>query len=101
MTTHAAVTSIEDRKSFSFGNVIRALWFFLMEYRKRYVVWNIIIFLAHFFALVPPLILGRVVDFFTAYRPGDSLFIFILHYLERSMFLLLLLDFPLRAFWAA
>lgn len=42
-------------------------------YRKPFVSWSIILILFSFYQLVPPLLIGYIIDFFTAYKPGESL----------------------------
>jgi ABC-type multidrug transport system fused ATPase/permease subunit len=59
--------------SFSWVDVPKAIWHFLGENKFRYIGFNALLFAVLFYDLVPPFILGKIVDFFTAYHPGDSL----------------------------
>jgi ABC-type multidrug transport system fused ATPase/permease subunit len=58
---------------FSFLEPLKSIWFFLDRDRIKFVVWTSILFIAYFFKLIPPLIIGLIVDFFISYNPGDSL----------------------------
>lgn len=65
----------EDAK-FSWLNVPQAIGTFLDGDQKRFVFFNIVLFTVFFYELVPPYIVGKVIDFFTHYRTGDSLKLF-------------------------
>ena len=54
-------------------DVPRSIWHFLGENRFRWVGYNLILFTVLFYDLVPPFILGKIVDFFTNYHVGESL----------------------------
>lgn len=41
--------------------------------KKAFLFWNSILIIVQFYQLVPPLIIGRIVDFFTEYTPGAPL----------------------------
>lgn len=58
---------------FSFLEPLKSIWFFLDRDRIKFVVWTSILFIAYFFKLIPPLIIGLIVDFFISYNPGDPL----------------------------
>jgi ABC-type multidrug transport system fused ATPase/permease subunit len=53
--------------------VPKAIWRFLGEKKAAYVTFNILLFAVFFYELVPPYIIGKIVDFFVRYRSGDSL----------------------------
>lgn len=57
----------------SFWTAQKTIWLFLGDKKKDYVLYNIIIFLVFFYDLVPALVFGKVVDFFTEYEKGDNL----------------------------
>lgn len=65
-----------DEASMSIGKVGRVFWYFLEGYRKSFVFWSLLVVLLSFYQLVPPLIVGIIVDFFTKYIPGESLHFF-------------------------
>lgn len=50
-----------------------AVWRFLGKQRRKFLVWNTTLILVNFYQLLPPLVLGAVIDFFTQYKPGQSL----------------------------
>lgn len=54
-------------------DVLKAIWYFLGPNRKKYVFLNTVLFAVLFYELVPPFIVGKVVDFFSHYKPGGSL----------------------------
>ncbi len=73
MTADAATLSVEKG---SWLDVVRAIWHFLGKNKRKYVFFNGVLFLVLFYDLVPPYIVGRVVDFFSHYTDGASLTIF-------------------------
>jgi len=70
MITDAATLSVEKS---SWLDVVRAIWHFLGKNKKKYVFFNSVLFLVLFYELIPPYIVGRVVDFFSHYTEGGSL----------------------------
>lgn len=58
---------------FSWLDVPRAIWHFLDADRKRWATLNIVLLLVLFYEIIPPLVLGRIVDFFTTHHRGESL----------------------------
>lgn len=67
------------QKDFTWLDIFRSIWHFLEKDKAKYVFFNIILFLVFFYELVPALILGKIVDFFTIWRQGDSLKIFYIY----------------------
>ena len=65
----------DQRKYTKFGwlDLIRSVWFFLEGTRVSFVFWTILLFIGFFYYLVPPFIVGKLVDFFTKYHAGESL----------------------------
>ncbi|MFA5987536.1 MAG: ABC transporter transmembrane domain-containing protein, partial [Candidatus Paceibacterota bacterium] len=59
--------------NFSWLDVPKAVWHFLGENKTRWIGFNILLFVILFYDLVPPLIMGKIVDFFTSYYAGQSL----------------------------
>lgn len=59
--------------NFSWLSVLKAIWFFLEDQRKKWVWWNVVIFIVHFYELIPPILIGFIVNFFTSYQDGDTL----------------------------
>src|SRR5437868_3708789 len=60
----------------SWFDVLKAIWHFLGENKSKYVFFNTILFGVLFYELVPPFVVGRVVDFFSHYQAGESLQLF-------------------------
>jgi len=61
---------------FTYFDIFRSIWHFLDDNKKRYVFFNTVLFTILFYDLVPPLIIGKIIDFFISYNKGDSLSIF-------------------------
>ncbi len=78
---------------FSWFDVPKTIWMFLDRDRGRFIFFNILLFAVFFYELVPPFIMGKVVDFFTRYHSGDSLqsFYFYLIFLAISYALIALI----------
>ncbi len=60
-------------KKFGWLDIPKSIWYFLDKDKPRWVTFNIILFVIFFYDLVPPFIVGRIIDFFTKYHAGDSL----------------------------
>jgi ABC-type multidrug transport system fused ATPase/permease subunit len=59
---------------FSWKELAKAIWFLLDlgGTRRRYVIFIILLFIVLGYSIVPPLIIGSIVNFFTNYKSGDS-----------------------------
>lgn len=62
----------------SFWQAQKTIWLFLGDQKKKYVFYNLLTFVIFFYDFVPPLVFGRVIDFFTNYEKGQSLTTFYL-----------------------
>jgi ABC-type multidrug transport system fused ATPase/permease subunit len=60
-------------KNFGFFDLLRAIAFLLDTYKYKALFWAAILFLVRFYILLPPVIVGKIVDFFTGYKPGQPL----------------------------
>lgn len=58
---------------FRFIDIPRAIWFFCGEERWRYAGFTLMLFLAMFYVMVPPYLIGKILDFLIAYHKGESL----------------------------
>jgi ABC-type multidrug transport system fused ATPase/permease subunit len=58
---------------FGFLDIPRAIWYFAAEDKIKYVFFTFLLFLALFYVLVPPFLIGRIVDFLAVYKTGASL----------------------------
>src|SRR3989344_4934074 len=68
---HEKVESLNP--AFRWRDVPRAISYFLEEDKAKFVTAFFGLFIILFYDLVPPYIAGKIVDFFSLYRPGDSL----------------------------
>src|SRR3989338_279365 len=62
-----------EKADFSWLDVGRSIWYFLEDDKKKTVLFFFILLLIFFYDLVPPFIVGKIVDFFSTYAPGQSL----------------------------
>jgi ABC-type multidrug transport system fused ATPase/permease subunit len=62
-----------EEENFSWGELLKAIWYFLDEYRWKYLLFSTVLFIVLFNTVVPPFFLGKIVDFFTNYSRGESL----------------------------
>ncbi|MCU0660478.1 MAG: ABC transporter ATP-binding protein/permease [Candidatus Pacebacteria bacterium] len=67
---------MKNATSFSLIELPKVIWHFLEKERVAYIFFNGVLFSAFFYDLVPPLIVGKIVDFFITYSRGDSLTLF-------------------------
>jgi ABC-type multidrug transport system fused ATPase/permease subunit len=58
---------------FGFLDIPRAIWYFVAEDRSQYVFFTFLLFIALFYVMVPPYLIGSIVDFLAAYKTGESL----------------------------
>jgi ABC-type multidrug transport system fused ATPase/permease subunit len=63
----------KETNSFSWFDLIKSMLFLLDKNKKRYIFWVTILVSLLFYNLVPPLLLGSIVDFFASFTKGDSL----------------------------
>jgi len=74
------MTSEDKQEStFSWWNLVKSLLFLLDEQKKKYVFYTAILVLILFYDIVPPLIIGKIVDFFTHYNDTTSLLPFYIY----------------------
>jgi len=62
-----------DPKNFFWLDVPKSIWYFLEEDKKRFIFAVSILSAIFAYDLVPIFIVGKVVDFFALYKPGQSL----------------------------
>jgi ABC-type multidrug transport system fused ATPase/permease subunit len=62
-----------DSKKFSWRNLAKAMLFLFGDKKKAYLLWLAFLSLLLLYDIVPPLLIGRTVDFFTAYHQGQPL----------------------------
>jgi ABC-type multidrug transport system fused ATPase/permease subunit len=64
---------LKDVPKFSWWDLMKAFYFLLDTKRSKYFTYTTILILVLFYDLVPTLIIGMIVDFFTNYSVGASL----------------------------
>ncbi len=65
-----------DAKTFTWLDLASAILYLVNKDKKKYIFWNIVRLITFFYVVIPPFILGKVVDFFMHYESGDSLRLF-------------------------
>ncbi|MEI7480252.1 MAG: hypothetical protein WCJ59_01355, partial [bacterium] len=65
--------SKEIMPKFSWWNLVQAFYYLLDDKRAKYLTYTVILIVVLFYDLLPVLIVGWIVDFFTHYTSGDSL----------------------------
>lgn len=63
-------------KKFSWLDVPKAIWYFLEEDKNKFTFYLFALLIAFFYDLVPVFVVGKMVDFFTGYEAGQSLYPF-------------------------
>src|SRR3989344_5220754 len=66
-------TETNQTNNFSWLDVPKAVWYFLAEDRKKFLVAFFVLTTIFLYELVPAYIVGKLVDFFTNYQVGGSL----------------------------
>ena len=61
---------------FSWRDFFRACWLILGTQRWKFLRYQVVLAVILFYEIVPMLVIGTVVDFFTSYKPGESLTFF-------------------------
>jgi len=64
--------------NYGWVDFLKILWKLLGKDRKKFLLITLVLFAAWFYVIVPPLVLGQVVDFFVKYKVGDSLAPFVI-----------------------
>lgn len=62
----------KNKEEFRFIDVPRAIWFFLSKERKKFVFFTILLLTALSYEFFPPYLIGKVLDFLTKFKKGDS-----------------------------
>ena len=64
---------IKHNKQFSWLSLVKSFVYLLGEGKVNHLGWLSVVFLIQFYSIIPPLILGKIVDFFTNYSAGEPL----------------------------
>lgn len=62
-----------ETKNFSWIEAFKSIWYFLAEEKLKFTFYFIILLFIFFYDLLPAYIVGKIIDFFTTYQPGQSL----------------------------
>lgn len=73
------------KEQYSWLDIPKSIWYFLEEDRKKFSIAFFILIFGFLYELVPVYIVGKIVDFFTDYKAGDSLKIFYFYILLISI----------------
>lgn len=65
--------TIDNKQNFTWTELFRSIWFLLDKNRTKFLFWWSILIFVHFYSVVPPLLIGKIVDFFTIYKSNTSL----------------------------
>jgi ABC-type multidrug transport system fused ATPase/permease subunit len=65
--------SVDPSVPLSWLDVPKSIWRFLGDNKYRWIGYNLLLFTILFYNLVPAFIVGKIIDFFTVYKSGDSL----------------------------
>ncbi len=68
-----------ETKNMSVFSVAKAVWYFLESDKIKFTTYFAILSIVLFYVLVPPYIVGKIVDFFNSYSKGESLRTFYLY----------------------
>ena len=58
----------KETKNFSWLDVAKSVWYFLGEDKTSFTLTASALYIAYFYELVPPYLVGKIVDFFTKYK---------------------------------
>src|SRR3989344_9319746 len=61
-----------ESKLFSWGALVKALIFLLGERKKKFLFWLFWLYVVNFYVVVPSLLMGQIIDFFTVHKAGAS-----------------------------
>ena len=67
------MTKEAKTKNFSWLDVPKAIWYFLEEDKKKFLFSFFILIFGFLYELLPVFVVGRIIDFFSDYKPGQPL----------------------------
>lgn len=74
-----AIKNVGSTKKFGWFDIPKSIWYFLDKDKPSWVFFNVLLFVIFFYDLIPTLVVGKMIDFFTKYHSGDSLRIFYIY----------------------
>lgn len=63
----------DKNPTFGWLALIKAYWYFSEGQRQSLLFWTVLLFIVFFYSLVPPILIGKTIDFFIQYKNGESL----------------------------
>jgi len=76
MSAETKTQSQNSTTNFSWLDVVKSIWYFLEEDKKKFAIWFFILLGIFFYDLVPIYIVGKMIDFFSTYKTGQPLTLF-------------------------
>jgi len=67
------IKNYDPKLKFSWVDFIRSVWMFFGKHRLKLTILFSSLLLINFYELIPPMLIGKVVDFFTSYQKGQDL----------------------------
>lgn len=64
----------KNKEKFRFIDVPKAIWYFLVNERAKFVFFTILLLFALSYEFFPPYLIGKVLDFLTAYKKGETFY---------------------------
>lgn len=74
-----------DYPKLSWWGMIKAVIYLVGKNRNKFVFFNLVVFLTYLYDIVPVYIVGKIIDFFTQYKPGEPLTIFYFYVIFLSV----------------
>ncbi len=76
-----------DSLKFSWGDLARAILYLFGEKKNEYLFSLFVVAVFNLYVIVPPLIIGKVIDFFSTYKSGESLNTFYFYVIFLGIFI--------------
>ena len=73
MQSETKTQSQTSTANFSWLDIPKSIWYFLDEDKPRFLFYSICLLLILFYDLVPPYLVGKIIDFLSTYNTGQSL----------------------------
>jgi ABC-type multidrug transport system fused ATPase/permease subunit len=58
---------------FTIADLVRSIWYFIAEDRRKYVFFSFILMLALAYEFLPPYLVGKIISFLSNWKQGDAL----------------------------
>ena len=75
-------------KNFSWLDMTKSVWYFMAEDKRKFSFYFLVLLSIFFYDLVPTYVVGKIIDFFTTYNIGQSLFLFYFYVIFISVIVL-------------